>query len=178
MVFKWKFWSIYLFFQIYSVPLQSNVHWLLFNENIQVSMAKWAEAGKWKLKMSADNGENFNKNLVWSFLCLNSIQLHVVFVCMRSQKCWGVSQKTLPGRLAYSDMDGSSPTPMDRGAWSATVHRVTKGQMRLKRLSIVQPLSVFRKAYCVSRARPRGWGSPCSPLWFWKSGSFQLQLCI
>lgn len=61
MVFKWKFWSIYLFFQIYSVPLQSNVHWLLFNENIQVSMAKWAEAGKWKLKMSADNEENFNK---------------------------------------------------------------------------------------------------------------------
>lgn len=24
-------------------------------------MAKWAEAGKWKLKMSADNEENFNK---------------------------------------------------------------------------------------------------------------------
>lgn len=49
----------------YAPPLR----WLRLNENIQVSMAKWAKSRKWKLKMSAHNGENFNKNLVWSFLC-------------------------------------------------------------------------------------------------------------
>lgn len=37
-----------------------------------------------KLKMSADN-ENFNRNLVWSFIRSNSIQ--VIFVFMRSCKC-------------------------------------------------------------------------------------------
>lgn len=130
MVFKWKFWSIYLFFQIYSVPLQSNVHWLPFNENIQVSMAKWAEAGKWKLKMSADN-ENFNKNLVWSFIRFNSTQLQVIFVFVRSWKCRDVSQKTYQA-VVYSKINGwldsrLGPIPSD-----------------------------FRKAYCVSRGQ-RPW---------------------
>lgn len=49
----------------YAPPLR----WPRLNENIQVSMAKWAKSRKRKLKMSAHNGENFNKNLVWSFLC-------------------------------------------------------------------------------------------------------------
>lgn len=49
----------------YAPPLR----WPWLNENIQVSMAKWAKSRKRKLKMSAHNGENFNKNLVWSFLC-------------------------------------------------------------------------------------------------------------
>lgn len=44
----------------YAPPLR----WPWLNENIQVSMAKWAKSRKRKLKMSAHNGENFNKNLV------------------------------------------------------------------------------------------------------------------
>ena len=32
--------------------------------------------------------------------------------------------------------------PMDRGAWRATVHRVTESQTRLKRLSMTQHLAL------------------------------------
>lgn len=60
-------------------------------------MAKWAEARKRKLKMSADN-ENFNKNLVWSFICSNSTQLQVILVFMRSCKC-SHDQEVVPSEL-------------------------------------------------------------------------------
>ena len=38
--------------------------------------------------------------------------------------------------------------PMDRGAWQATVHRVTKNQTQLKRLSTITHVYYFKKSTC------------------------------
>lgn len=92
------------------------------------------------------------------------------FLFAWGHRSWGVSQNlTRQASILRYGWIQSNPHGQ-RSLLLATVHRVTMGQMRLKRFSIVQPPSVFRKAYYVSRAGPRGWGSPCSPLRLWKSG--------
>ena len=40
------------------------------------------------------------------------------------------------GMTTHSSILSCLEYPMDRGAWPATVHRVTKSQTRLKRLSM------------------------------------------
>ena len=41
--------------------------------------------------------------------------------------------------LQYSCLEN----PMDRGAWQATIHRVTKSWTQLKQLSTAQPRMIF-----------------------------------
>lgn len=106
-------------------------------------MAKWAEARKRKLKMSADN-ENFNKNLVWSFIRSNSTQLQVILVFMRSCKC------SHDQKVVLSELKG----------WVGS------------RLNLSP--SDFRNAYCVSRAGPEDRHPQLLNLNFWNPDSSNL----
>ena len=47
-------------------------------------------------------------------------------------------------------------SPMDRGAWLATIHRVAKSQTQLKRLSIYTCMPSVSKLYSVGRGRLPG----------------------
>lgn len=106
-------------------------------------MSKWAEARKRKLKMSADN-ENFNKNLVWSFIRSNSIQLQVIFVFMRSCKCLHDQEVVLS----------------ERKGWLGS------------RLNLSP--SDFRNAYYVSRAGPEDGHTRLLNFDFWNPDSSNL----
>ena len=53
-------------------------------------------------------------------------------------------------QLQYSCLENS----MDRGAWQATVHGVTKSQTRLKRLSSSSSRWLRRESVCLQSGRP------------------------
>ena len=53
------------------------------------------------------------------------------------------SGRSLGGGHGHSLQYSCLENPMDRGAWRATVHGVTKSQTRLKRLSVHARISAF-----------------------------------